>query len=187
MVGMGRSPGGFGVLGVESTDPVLSLLAALGLGQTAGTALVVDLCRDLLLRTGRTLADIAADGPSVSELSPGRTGIAVIESGPLHMSDCRAVIDAMAANWPAVVVRAPSGHWDGPTVPVRALLPGLLHTGATTPAVWQPVVSGVRPSGPGPVLPKLRSSLVRRMLAGRAAGRARWVRAWEPIWGMPWA
>jgi hypothetical protein len=187
MVGMGRSPGGIEVLGVESTDPVLSLLAALGLGQTAGTALVVDLCRDLWLRTGRTLADIAADGPSVTELSPGRTGIALIESGPLHISDCKAVIDAMAANWPAVVVRAPPGHWDGPTVPVRVLLPGLLHTGETTPAVWQPVISGVRPSGPGPVLPKLRSSLVRRMLAGRAASRARWVQAWGPIWGMPWA
>jgi len=187
MVGMGRSPGGFGVIGVESTDPVLSLLAALGLGQTAGTALVVDLCRDLLLRTGRTLSDIAADGPAVSELSPGRTGIALITSGPLHLSESKAVIDTLAANWPAVVVRCPPGIWDGPIVPVRALLPGLLQVHETTPAVWQPLVSGLRPSGPGPVLPRLRGSLARRMLAGRAASGARWVRAWEPVWGMPWA
>ncbi|MGH8914589.1 MAG: hypothetical protein ACRDZM_08765, partial [Acidimicrobiia bacterium] len=185
MVGMGRHPGGFGVLGVESKDPVLSFLAALGLAQTAGTALVVDLCRDL--SSDRTLSDIAADGPALSELSPGRTGVALIGSGPLHASDCRAVIDLLAANWPALIVRCPPGQWEGPTVPVRALLPGMLNCEETTPAVWQPMGSGVRPSGPGPILPRLRSSLARRMLSGRTAGRAKWVRAWGPVWKMPWA
>jgi hypothetical protein len=72
-------------------------------------------------------------------------------------------------------------------VPVRALMPGLLRVSEEGPAVWQPVVSAVRPSGPGPVLPPLRAPLARRLLAGRTARRARWVRSWEKVWSMPWA
>ena len=68
---MGRSPGRLGVLAVASPDPVLSLLSALGLAQVAGSALVIDMCGDLALQSGRTLSDLAADGPSVSELGPG--------------------------------------------------------------------------------------------------------------------
>lgn len=187
MLGMGRAQGRFGVLGVESADPVLSLLSALGLGQVAGTALVVDLCRDLTIRTGRTLADIAEDGPSLGELSPGRSGVALLSSGPLHVAECITVLEALAPNWPAVVVRCHAGQWEGPTVPVRALLPGLLQPADRGPAVWQPLVPGVRPPGPGPMLPRLRSALARRLLSGRADGRAKWVRAWEPVWGLPWA
>jgi hypothetical protein len=180
-------PGRLGILGVESADPVLSLLSALGLGQVAGTALVIDLCRDLTMRADRTLADIAADGPSIGELSPGRSGVALLSAGPLHIAECLPVIEVLARTWPAVVVRCPHGQWDGPTVPVRVLLPGLLRSFEETPAVWQPLAPGLRPSGPGPLLPRLRGSLIRRMLSGRADDRARWVRAWEPVWRMPWA
>jgi hypothetical protein len=187
MVGMGRIPVRLGVLGVESADPVLSFLAALGLGQAAGTALVIDLCRDLTLRSGRTLADIVEDGPSLAELSPGRSGVALLSTGPLQAGECRPVIESLAINWPAVIVRCHPGQWDGPTVPVRALLPGLLQSVEQSPGVWQPFVPGVRPAGPGPVLPRLRGTLVRRMLAGRPAGRSKWVRAWTAVWGMPWA
>jgi hypothetical protein len=187
MVGRGSTPGRFGVLGVESADPVLSLVSALGLGQVAGTALVIDLCRDLTLRADRSLADISADGPSIGELSPGRSGVALISAGSLEVSESLPVISALATTWPAVVVRCPPGVWDGPTVPVRALLPGLLRPVVETPAVWQPLLPGSRPSGPGPLLPVLRGGLVRRLLSGRATGRARWVRAWAPVWQMPWA
>jgi len=187
MVGMGRTPRGLGVLGVESADPVLSFLGALGLGQAAGTALVIDLCGDVTLRTGRTLADIAEDGPELGELSPGRSGVALLTCGPLHVVESVPVVEALAPNWPAVVVRCQSGQWPGPTVPVRALLPGLLQPAGQGPAVWQPLAPGVRPSGPGPILPRLRSALVRRLLAGRVDHRSRWVRAWEPVWAMPWA
>jgi hypothetical protein len=187
MVGMGSVSGRYGVLGVGSADPVLSLVSALGLAQAAGTALVVDLCGDLAIESGRTIADIAADGPSLGELSPGRPGVALIRSGPLHLSECGAVVEALAPNWPAIVVRCHLGDWDGPTVPVRGLLPGLLRTSEQGAAVWQPFTSGLRPTGPGPVMPRLRGSLVRRMLAGRSTERAKWVRAWDRVWELPWA
>ncbi len=183
---MGRSPGKFGVLAVASPEPVLSLLSALGLAQAAGSALVVDMCRDLALQSGRTLSDLAAEGPTLAELSPGRAGVALLSSGPIGHLEARSIIHGLAEGWPAVVVRCPLGLWDGPTVPVRPLLPGLLRPVEQTPAVWQPVGAGAKPAGPGPVLPRLRSSLVRRMLAGRSAGKTRWVRAWERIWEMPW-
>ena len=176
-----------GVLGVESRDPVLSLLSAFGLAQVAGTALVIDLCGDLSMRGDRTLADIATDGPALAELSPGRSGVALLSSGPLDPVESSAAIEALAPHWPAIVIRCRSGQWDGATVPVRALLPGFLRADEQSPAVWQPVMAGVRPSGPGPVLPRLSGSLARRMLSGRTAGKARWVRAWAPVWGMPWA
>ncbi|MGH8871586.1 MAG: hypothetical protein ACRDWS_06410 [Acidimicrobiia bacterium] len=184
---MGRSPGGFGVLGVASADPVLSLLSALGLAQVAGSALVIDLCRDLTLHSGRTLSDLGIEGPTLTELSPGRAGVALLSSGPMPVDETRPAIEALAANWPAIVVRCHPGQWAGPTVPVRPLLPGLLRPVEQGPAVWQPMAAGVRPTGPGPVLPRLRGTVVRRMLSGRSAGRARWVRAWAAVWGMPWA
>jgi hypothetical protein len=187
MMGMGRTSTSHRILGVESADPVLSLLAALGLGQVAGTALVIDMCRDLTIRAGRTLADIAEEGPALGELSPGRSGVALLSSGSLAVADCVSVIEALAPNWPAMVIRSHPGQWEGPTVPVRALLPGFLQTTEPGPAVWQPLTLGLRPPGPGPVLPRLRSTLARRLLSGRADGRARWVRAWGPIWGLPWA
>jgi hypothetical protein len=185
MVGMGRSPAEKHLLAVTSTEPVLSLLAALGLAQTSKTALVVDLCGVLVLG-GRTLSDIASEGPSLSDLSPGRSGVALLGSGPIISAAARSMVESMAEAWPAVVVRCHPGQWEGPIVPVRALLPGLLRVSDQSPAVWQPVLGSITPPGPGPVLPRLRSSLVRRLLAGRGAGRARWVRAWERVWSMPW-
>ena len=187
MVGMGRSPGRFGVLAVASPDPVLSLLSALGLAQVAGSALVIDMCLDLALESDRTLSDLAADGPSLSELSPGRSGVALLTSGPIELEDASPLIDHLAQGWPAVVIRCPRGLWPGPTVPVRPLLPGLLRSIDDGPSVWQPMAAGSRPPGPGPVLPRLSGTLARRLLSGRSAGGARWVRAWERVWEMPWA
>jgi hypothetical protein len=173
------------VLAVTSPEPVLSLASALGLAQVAGRALVVDLCRDLALE-GRTLSDIASEGPSLSELRPGRSGVALLGSGPISLEAAQTLIESLAEGWPAIVVRCHRGQWEGPTVPVMALLPGLMRISDQQPAVWQPVGSSIRPPGPGPVLPRLRGSLVRRLLAGGAASRARWVRAWERVWTMPW-
>ena len=186
-MGMGISPGRLGVLAVASPDPVLSLLSALGLAQVAGSALVVDMCRDLTLQSGRTLSDLAAEGPSLSELGPGRSGVALLSSGPIEPVDALPLIDTLAQGWPAVVIRCASGGWSGPTVPVRPLFPGLLRSVEERPAVWQPTTAGTRPSGPGPVLPRLSGSLVRRLLSGKSATRSRWVRAWERVWEMPWA
>jgi hypothetical protein len=187
MVGMGSSPGRLGVLAVASPDPVLSILSALGMAQAAGSALVIDMCLDLALESGRTLSDLAAEGPSLSELSPGRSGVALLSFGPMEPDEALPLIDQLAQGWPAVVIRCPRGRWPGPTIPVRPLLPGLLRSLEDSPGVWQPMAAGARPTGPGPVLPRLSGALVRRLLSGRSAGRARWVRAWERVWEMPWA
>ncbi len=182
---MGRSPAGRGLLAVHSAEPVLSLVSALGLAQVAGSALVVDLCRDLALE-GRTLSDLASEGPSLAELRPGRSGVALLGSGPITVDAALPLIEALSEAWPAVVIRCRQGQWEGRNVPVRALLPGFLRSTEQEPAVWQPVGARVRPPGPGPVLPRLTGSLVRRLLGGRTALRARWVRAWDNVWSMPW-
>lgn len=181
MEGKGR----LGVLGVESPDPTLSLLASLGLGIASGTALVVDLIGDV--RTARTLADVVEEGPTLLELSPGHTGVGIIAGGGVETSQAVTVVESFASNWPAVVVRCARGDWPGPVVPVRALFPGLLAETDSHPAVWQPLGSRVRPPGPGPILPRLSSGMARSLLAGRVPIRRRWIAAWERVWEMPWA
>ncbi len=184
MAGKGRHQ----VLGVWSPDPVLSLVAPIGLGASVGTALVVDLA-SAAIRTGdRTLADLAGDGPTMGELSPGRSGLALISAGQLGPDRALEVIESVAPRWPAVVLRMDRGDWPVPVVPVIPLLPGRLSPlPPTTHGVWQPVSAPQEPPGPGPVLPRLGAGLVRRVLAGRHPGRSRWVDAWRPVWEMPWA
>jgi hypothetical protein len=72
----------FGILAVCSPDPVLSVAAPLGLAASAGTALIVDIAGGLCLTSNRTLADLAGEGPTRAELSPGRQGVAVLAAGP---------------------------------------------------------------------------------------------------------
>jgi hypothetical protein len=183
MEGVGR----LGVLGVESPDPVLSLFGALGLGASAGTALIVDMATGSGVGSERTLADLLEDGPALHELSPARSGVAMISAGPVEVTAGLALIERLSANWPAVVVRFSDDAWPGPRVPVRPLLPGLLAPTEMIPAVWQTVVAGVRPPGPGPVLPRLGPRSARNLLAGRLPARGRWLRVWERVWAMPWA
>jgi hypothetical protein len=183
MEGVGRP----GVLGIESPDPVLSLFGALGLGASVGTALVVDMARGSGVATDRTLADLLEDGPALYELSPARSGVAVISAGPVDAVTALPLIERLATNWPAVVVRCSADGWAGPTVPVRPLLPGLLTPTEAIPAVWQTVVGGIRPSGPGPILPRLGARNARDLLSGRLPTRGRWLKVWARVWGMPWA
>jgi hypothetical protein len=174
-----------GVVGLESPDPVLSLLGCLGLGIAAGTALVVDRIGEV--ETARTLADLSEDGPSSVELAPGRAGVAVIGDGGVGEAEARQVIASLGSFWPAVIVRTPPDAWDGPTIPVRPLLPGLLAPRDARPAVWQSCGAAVSPPGPGPVLPRPSSRLVAALLGGRVPFRGRWMRGWERVWEMPWA
>lgn len=179
----GRHP----ILGVWSPDPVLSVVGPVGLAAAAGTALVVDLASQTR-ETARTLLTLAADGPSVSELSPGRPGIAYISGGGIERSEAVATIGQLARHWPALVVRVSDTDHPFATVPVIPLFPGPFSpVTLPTHGVWQPVASGREPPGPGPVLPRLRPGVLRRLLAGQLPGRSRWVRAWNPVWEMPWA
>ena len=183
MVGKGR----FGILAVRSPDPVLSLLAPLGLAASAGTALLVDLVGGPPVDRGRTLADLAADGPRLAELSPGRSGVAVLAGGPITCQASVEPIEHLASRWPAIVVRVAGEEWPGPTVPARPLYPGWLAPTGADAAVWQPMGAGSRPPGPGPVLPRLRASTISQLLNGRLPRRSRWIGAWERVWGLPWA
>lgn len=181
---MGRHP----VLGVMSDDPILSAVAPVGLAASAGTALIVDLVAGVATGgPGRTLRDIFGDGPRLSELSPGRRGVAAIRGGDLEPAEVVEVIETLAGRWPAVVIRVGTGDWPFPTVSVVPLFPGVLAPLSPRPGgVWQPVRGGVEPPGPGPVLPRVGSLQVRRMLSGRLPRRGKWVSAWRQVWEMPW-
>lgn len=183
MDGKGR----FGVLAVASPDPVLSVLGPVGLAAAAGTALVVDAGEGLRTPPGRTLADLAADGPRLEELAPGRRGVGFISAGGMAAAETAELVGRLSRHWPAVVVRTGVSSWDGPTVPLIPLYPGWLapdHGGA---AVWQSVPGGGRPPGPGPVLPIPGRAITSRILAGGLPHQGRWVRAWLQAWEMPWA
>lgn len=181
MEGMGR----LGVLAVQSPDPMLSLFASLGLAMSAGSALVVDLRSEV--RTRRTLVDLAEDGPALVDLSPGKAGVGLISGGGMTVEPAVPIVELFADRWPAVVVRCDMGTWPGPAVPVLPLVLGILTPPESEPAVWQPFGKPVRPPGPGPVLPSLPGRVARTLLAGRAPTRSRWIRAWTPVWRMPWA
>lgn len=172
---------------MRSIDPVLSVVGPLGLAASSGTALVVDLGDGLHMRPGRTLADIDLEGPRLDELSPGRPGVAVIEAGAIDEARAVELIGILATRWPALVIRVNGSPWDGPTVPLVPLYPGWLSSTSQAAAVWQPVGASSKPSGPGPVLPELRRSLVRRLLGGQLPLRSRWIRSWSSVWEMPWA
>ncbi len=175
------------VLAVTSPDPVLSLVAPIGLAATPPACLVVDLKGDLNLPKARTLADILAEGPRLDELSPGRTGVAVIPAGPIGTDEASSVVATLARRWPAIVIRTTPGSWPGPTVPVNPVYPGLLTPSGPATAVWQPLGPLADPPGPGPVLPMLRTGVVRRLLSGQMPTRSRWISAWRRVWELPWA
>lgn len=183
MVGKGRHP----ILGVWSPDPILSLVAPIGLAASAGTALVVDMCA-ASATSGRTLASLMTDGPTLAELSPGRQGIAWLPGGDADRTEAVELITQLGSHWPAVVVRVGDRDLPFATVPVIPLFPGRLVPKVETPnGVWQPVRGGAEPPGPGPVLPRLRAGVVRKMLAGQLPRRSKWVAAWRSVWEMPWA
>lgn len=183
MVGKGRHS----VLAVQCADPVLSVVAPIGLGAAVGTALIID--ADAPAANGRrTLRDVLAEGPMSSELSPGRPGLAHIATGHVDPDDLVDLIHQIAAHWPAVVVRAAGARLPLATVPVVPLYPGLLAPAPTsTTSVWQRFEPGQTAPGPGPLLPCLRSGALRRLISGVLPRRSRWIAAWAQVWEIPWA
>lgn len=179
--------GRFRVLAVTAPDPVMSVLAPVGLASAAGTALVIDLVRARPGAGRRTLSDVVTEGPRLDEISPGRSGVASIGAGSLGASETLEAAQMLASRWPAVVVRVPGGSWPGPVVPVHVLYGSDLTTWDQGPAVWQPLAGGGRPPGPGPILPSVGPRLVRHVLNGWMPRSGRWVTAWGRVWGIPWA
>ena len=192
---MGRSRAT--VIGLHTEfDHVLSVVAPIGLATAAARpALVIDLDPYGPAFPGpRSLAELVGEGPTRSELFPGLAGgrgskVALLRNGGIGWESTVSMIEALAQQWPALVLRLPGsgGPWPWPVVPVRSLLPGILRPVGGRAAVWQSVTSrhDVAP-GPGPVLPALNRSALGRMLTLRAEPRGRWVKAWSQVWELPW-
>lgn len=168
-------------------DDVLSALAPLGMALAAGTALVVDLDQFAHPFPGeRTLAEVVEEGPTLAELDPRGSGVAVLPNGGADLEAALEMVVRMAGSWPAVVARVGADPVPFPVVPVRPLWPGFLAPGGERASVWQEVPGGGEPPGPGPVLPVPGRSTVTAFLAGRYPLRSRWVRAWRTVWELPW-
>ncbi len=175
------------MLAIAAPDPVMSVIAPVGLAASVGTALIIDHIGASEARSTRTLADTAAEGPRLDEISPGRPGVARIIAGPLDAAETLAAAESLATRWPAVVVRAADSDWPGPLVPIHVLYGPAPQTWKEGAAVWQSLATGHKPPGPGPVLPPLKPAAVRQILRGWMPRPGRWIRAWRPVWEMPWA
>lgn len=174
------------VLAVAADDPVVSVLAPIGLAASVGTALIVDLGDRLAREGGRTLRDLAAEGPTRGEAAAERRGVAVLASGGIGPTEAHELLSQLAAGWPAIVVRLAGQPWPGPVVPVMVLYPGLLRPVGGEPSAWQRVRGGSVPPGPGPVLPPVGATNVRRALSRQLPLPGRWLRSWRTVWGLPW-
>jgi hypothetical protein len=175
---------------------VLSVVAPVGLAAAAARpALVIDLDPGGPLYPGpRSLAELVVEGPTRSELFPRvasahRPRVALLRNGGVGWEPAISMIEALAKQWPALVLRLPGtgGPWPWPVVPVVPLHPGILQPAGGRAAVWQSVASrrDIAP-GPGPVLPALDRSALSRMLTLQNEPRGRWVRAWSQVWELPW-
>lgn len=173
-------------LGLRSEDPVLSWIGAMGLALVAGTSLVVDLVGPAQ-HGPRTLVDVLDDGPTLTELSPLRTGVAFVSAGHLRGDRLEEALGILGRSWPALVIRSDGRRWDGPTVPYEPLYPGVLRPTEASAAVWQPLLYSSKAPGPGPVLPLIRPVSIRLLLDRKRPVAASWIRAWRGVWEMPWA
>lgn len=166
-------------------DGLLGALAPLGLGAAAGTALVVDLDPHGPRYPGEgSLADLVAEGPRRSDLTPGRPGLAVLRNGGVEPGQAREVVEALAVGWPVVILRLPARDRRPADVVVHPLVVGGLFP-ASPGAVFQDL--GFRLPAPGPVLPPLSRTTAAALLAGTVPRRSRWVRAWKRIGEAAWA
>lgn len=176
------------VVGVRTFgDEVLAAIGPLGLALSADQAVVVDADPLAPPYPGeRTVAAVAEEGPSRSELRPEGQGVAILPNGGADIQEVARVIDMLAGGWPAVVVRVGPADPGVPVIPLRPLWPGFLAPAGSRAAVWQRVGARVGPPGPGPVLPPPGRATVAALLEGRRPVRSRWVRAWRRVWELPW-
>lgn len=166
---------------------MLAAIAPLGLAVAAGTALVVDLDPQGPPYPGeRSVLEMAADGPTRSELTPETARVAALRNGGADPVAGMELVGVLAASWPVVVVRV--GHFPVPypIIPVRPLWPGFMAPVGERASVWQRVHGGAGPPGPGPVLPPPGRRAVRALLEGHRPLASRWIRSWERVWGLPW-
>lgn len=171
-------------------DPVLHHLAPLGLAAATGApTLVVDLDPSAPGYPGRTLADLAADGPRRADLAPSRDGVAVIGHGGVDEDEAAELVPRLLASWPFAVLRLPpeAVPADGtPVIPAHPMLPSPLDPPSDRPAAYQAHLRWSTAPGPGLLLPPPGRAATVRMLRGTIEPRSRWVKAWAPAWRLPW-
>lgn len=171
-------------------DEVLGAVAPVALGVAAGTALVVDVDPAGPRYPGEmSLARLVTDGPTRSDLSPQRRGVAVVRNGGIEPEDAEEILRALIGGWPAVVLRLPSDHMgNSGAIPVLPLVPGGLLDRFPGPAVYQRSAWRVRIPEDGVVLPRPKPGTVGALLAGRCPHPGdRWIRSWRQVWELSWA
>ncbi len=180
-------------------DGVLGAIGPLALAATQPTALVVDLDpAGPRYGSARSLRELVEEGPRASDLSPPRSGIAVLANGGIGLGDSRKIVDLLMRGWPAAVLRLPPQSPDdvpAPIVPVHLLIPGRLFPPQGR-GVYQPVAATTRwlhgghgrrlESRGSLVLPTAPRRAVRALLEGSQPVASRWARAWLRVWAASW-
>ncbi len=168
-------------------DLVLSLVVPLGLAARRGTAIVIDLDESGPPMPGRgDLASLVSRGPTEAELSPRKSGVAVLGNGGVSISDASEVIAAMAERWPHVVLRcAPHIRPPDRAVPVIPMLPDPFSMVASGAVVYQRTAFGGKAEPGTLVLPIPRPSVIKSLMSGSLPpGKDRWMRSLDDVWSM---
>lgn len=173
---------------------MLGAVAPLALATAQPIALVVDLDpRGPHYPSARSLRELVVEGPRAADLSPARSGVAVLANGGVEFEDSRDLVGLLLRGWPAVVLRlAPQAPDDvpAPIVPVRLLTPGRLFPPQGR-GVYQPLAGDSRgrrrlEAGGSLVLPAAPRRVVRALLEGARPVASRWTTAWRRVWAASW-
>ena len=165
-------------------DDVLGVVVPFALASFQRTVLVIDLDLDgIPLPGNRTLAHLVEEEPTLAELVPPRSGVAVLPHGGIDVASAAPVVAALVDSWPCVVVRARKPLPGIPFAEVAPLIPGV-NTKAS-PRVWvRTGIARVEP-GPGPVVDGPGRTAIASVVARRAPA-GRWLRSWAGVWRWPW-
>lgn len=167
-------------------DGLLACLAPLGLAASVETALVVDLDPEGPAYPGSaSLADLVERGPRLAHLQPQRSGLAVLRNGGID-SGYEEVVEALADGWPHVVLRVADNVDQPNLVSVIPAMTGPLRSDSQRPHVAQRTGLGTVSSEAVVTLPRLNRTTVMGLLSGSIRPRSRWIKAWKPVWGLPW-
>lgn len=165
-------------------DDVLGLVAPFALAVSHRTALVIDLDpAGIPLPGDRTLARLVEEEPTLDELVPSRSGVAVLPHGGVDAASATPVVAALVDSWPCVVVRTRRPVAGMPLAQVAPLIPGV--DTKSSPRVWVRTGIGRVEPGPGPVVDGPGRAAVASLVAGRAPA-GRWLRSWAGVWRWPW-
>lgn len=168
-------------------DAILDVAVPLGLAVAAGTAIVVDADPSgPRLGDGATLAQLVARGPTRADLEPPSSGPAFLSNGGIDVGEASEVIAALAARWPALILRcAPGVHKPDGAITFAPLLPEPWGRAYPGRVVFQrsPMSPAIDPGHP--VLPRPRRATIAALLAGRRpVRRDRWIKALGAVWGL---